>query len=223
MSLEGRVGEVLALVGATGAGKSTLAYLVAGYVQPTGGAILYDGVDARDFCVDALRRQVAFVFQEPFVFDDTAAANIRMGNPDATDDEMVAAARTAGALDFIEALPDGFQTRLGRAGARLSVGQKQRLAIARGVVSTAPILVLDEPTAALDPETENALVDALKAERSRRLLIVIAHRLSTIRAADRICFLDGGRIVETGNHAELMAKPDGAYRRFVDLQVGTAA
>ncbi|MCE2461011.1 MAG: ABC transporter ATP-binding protein, partial [Pseudomonadales bacterium] len=222
-SIEGRVGEVVALVGATGAGKSTLAYLVAGFVQPTEGAILYDGVDARDFGVDALRSQVAFVFQEPFVFDDTAAANIRMGNPQSSDDEVVAAARTAGALDFIEALPEGFGTRLGRAGARLSVGQKQRLAIARGVVSDAPILVLDEPTAALDPETENALVDALKAERSRRLLIVIAHRLSTIRAADRICFLDEGRVVESGSHDELMAKPDGAYRRFVDLQVGAAA
>ena len=222
-SLEGRVGEVVALVGPTGAGKSTLAYLIAGFVHPTGGAVYYDGVDGKELGVDALRRQVAFVFQEPFVFDDTAAANIRMGNPRATEGQLIAAARTAGALDFIEALPEGFQTRLGRAGARLSVGQKQRLAIARGVVSTAPILVLDEPTAALDPETENALVDALKAERSRRLLIVIAHRLSTIRAADRICFLDEGRIVETGSHDELMAKPGGGYRRFVDLQVGATA
>ena len=221
-SIEGRVGEMVALVGATGAGKSTLAYLVAGFVQPTEGAILYDGVDARDFGLDALRSQVAFVFQEPFVFDDTARANIGMGNREATDEQVAAAARTAGAMDFIEALPEGFETRLGRAGARLSVGQKQRLAIARALVSSAPILVLDEPTAALDPETENALVDALKAERSRRLLIVIAHRLSTIRAADRICFLDEGDIVETGSHTELMTKPDGAYRRFVDLQMGVA-
>ena len=165
VSFDGRVGEVVALVGATGAGKSTLAYLVAGFVQPTDGTIRYDGVDGRELRVDVLRSQVAFVFQEPFVFDDTAAANIRMGNPQASDAELARAAKTAGALDFIEALPDGFQTRLGRAGARLSVGQKQRLAIARGLVSPAPILVLDEPTAALDPETENALVEALKAER----------------------------------------------------------
>ena len=222
VSFEGRVGEVVALVGATGAGKSTLAYLVAGFVQPTDGTVRYDGVDGRELRVDVLRTQVAFVFQEPFVFDDTAAANIRMGNPEATDVEVTRAAKTAGALEFIEALPDGFRSRLGRAGARLSVGQKQRLAIARGLVSPAPVLVLDEPTAALDPETENALVEALKAERSRRLLIVIAHRLSTIRTADRICFLDEGRIVETGSHDELMAKPGGAYTRFVDLQVGAA-
>lgn len=222
VSFEGRVGEVVALVGATGAGKSTLAYLVAGFVQPTDGTISYDGVDGSELRVDVLRSQVAFVFQEPFVFDDSAAANIRMGNPQASEAELARAAKTAGALDFIEALPDGFQTRLGRAGARLSVGQKQRLAIARGLVSPAPILVLDEPTAALDPETENALVEALRAERSRRLLIVIAHRLSTIRTADRICFLDEGRIVETGSHDELTAKPNGAYRRFVDLQVGAA-
>ena len=223
VSLEGRVGQVVALVGATGAGKSTLGYLIAGFVQPHEGAILYDGVDARDLSVDALRRQVAFVFQEPFVFDDTAAANIRMNNPTASDAEVAAIARTAGALDFIEALPEGFRTRLGRAGSRLSVGQKQRLAIARGLASPAPVLVLDEPTAALDPETERALVGALKAERERRLLVVIAHRLSTIRAADRICFLTAGRIVETGSHDELMAKADGAYRRFVELQVGAAA
>lgn len=132
------------------------------------------------------------------------------------------AARAAGALDFIRALPQGFETRLGRAGATLSVGQKQRLAIARGLVSRAPVLVLDEPTAALDPETENALVAALQAGRRQRLLIVIAHRLSTIRAADRICFLVDGRSLETGNHAELMAHPHGAYRGFVELQTGAA-
>ena len=223
VDIEGGVGEVVALVGATGAGKSTLAYLVAGLVQPSDGTVFYDGVDVRELSVDALRRQVAFVFQETFVFDDTVAANIRMGNPAATDEEVVAAARTAGALNFIEALPEGFDSRLGRAGSRLSVGQKQRLAIARGLVRSTPILVLDEPTAALDPETENALVEALTEERSRRLLIVIAHRLSTIRASDRICFVDEGRVIETGSHDDLMAKPDGAYRRFVDLQVGAVA
>ena len=222
-SLEGRVGEVVALVGATGAGKSTLAYLLAGFVQPWQGAVRFDGIDARTLSVDCLRAQVAFVFQEAFLFDDSVENNIRLSAPEATHDEVVNAARVARALEFIEALPQGFATRVGRAGGTLSVGQKQRLAIARGLVSKAPVLVLDEPTAALDPETENALVAALEAGRRDRLLVVIAHRLSTIRRADRICFMHEGRIVETGSHDELMALRDGAYRKFVELQVGAAA
>ncbi|MCY3813832.1 MAG: ABC transporter ATP-binding protein [Gammaproteobacteria bacterium] len=222
-SLDGRIGEVVALVGATGAGKSTLAYLLAGFVQPQAGSVRYDGVDVRSLSVDCLRAQVAFVFQEAFLFDDTVENNIRLSAPGATRDEVVEAARVAGALGFVEALPQGFATRLGRMGGTLSVGQKQRLAIARGLVSKAPVLVLDEPTAALDPETENALVAALEAGRRDRLLVVIAHRLSTIRRADRICFMNEGRIIETGSHEELMARPAGAYRRFVELQVGAAA
>ena len=222
VSLQGRVGELLALAGATGAGKSTLALVLAGLAQPQNGRVTYDGVDARQLDVDCLRRQTSFVFQEAFVFDDTVRNNIALGNPQASERQIEAAARTAGAYDFIDALPKRFETRLGRAGATLSVGQKQRLAIARGLVSDAPVLVLDEPTAALDPETENALVAALQAERSRRLLIVIAHRLSTIRSADRICFLDAGRIVETGTHDELMALPNGAYQRFANLQEASA-
>ena len=169
--------------------------------------------------MDNLRDLVSFVFQEPAVFDDTVANNIRLGNPDASDAELESAAATAGALPFIRNLPEGFDTRLGRNGDTLSVGQKQRLAIARGLVSRSPVLVLDEPTAALDPETENALVQALKAEREKRVLIVIAHRLSTIRTADRICVVDGGQIVESGSHEELMQNPAGAYRRFVELQL----
>lgn len=222
-SLDGRIGEVVALVGATGAGKSTLAYLLAGFVQPQAGSVRFDGVDVRGLSVDCLRAQVAFVFQEVFLFDDTVENNLRLGAPDATRDEVVEAARVAGALAFIEALPQGFATRLGRMAGTLSVGQKQRIAIARGLVSKAPVLILDEPTASLDPETENALVAALEAGRRNRLLVVIAHRLSTIRRADRICFMDEGRIIETGSHEELMAKPAGAYRRFVELQVGVAA
>ena len=223
VSLEGRVGEMIALVGTTGAGKSTLAYTLPGFIRPTAGRVLLDDTDLTALSVDCVRDNVAFVFQEPIVFDDTVASNIGMGNPAAAPAEVAAAARTAGALDFIEALPNGFETRLGQGGATLSVGQKQRLAIARGLVSRAPVLVLDEPTAALDPETENALVAALRAERRKRLLIVIAHRLSTIRSADRIVFIESGRIVEAGSHDALMRRPGGAYRRFVELQVGGTA
>ncbi len=220
VTLEARVGEMVALVGASGAGKTTLSYLIPAFIQPTEGRVLLDGIDTRTLAVDNLRDLVSFVFQEPAVFDDTVANNIRLGNPDASDAELESAAATAGALPFIRNLPEGFDTRLGRNGDTLSVGQKQRLAIARGLVSRSPVLVLDEPTAALDPETENALVQALQTERKRRVLIVIAHRLSTIRTADRICFIDDGRIVESGSHEELMQHPEGGYRRFVELQLG---
>ena len=220
---EGRIGEMIAFAGATGAGKSTLSYLLPGFITAQSGRVLIDGEDIRAFSIESLRQNVAFVFQEAVVFDDTVENNIRLGYPDASMEQIEGAARTAGALEFIERMPDGFQARVGRAGSALSVGQKQRLSIARGLVSPARILILDEPTAALDPETENALVSALTAERERRLLVVIAHRLSTIRTADRIYFLDEGRVVETGSHDQLMQSGDGAYRRFVELQLGEAA
>ena len=223
VNCEGRIGEMIALVGATGAGKSTLAYLMPGFINTNDGRVLIDGADIRRFSIDSLRRNIAFVFQESVVFDDTIEYNIQIGNPDATYEDIEAAARVAGALEFIEKLPDGFQSRVGQAGGTLSVGQKQRLSIARGLVSSAPILILDEPTAALDPETERALLTALNVERERRLLIIIAHRLSTIRTADRIYFLEEGRVLETGNHDELMRRTDGAYKRFVELQFGKVA
>ncbi|MEE9255246.1 MAG: ABC transporter ATP-binding protein, partial [Pseudomonadales bacterium] len=215
VSLEGRVGEMIALAGPTGSGKTSVAYLVPRFLVPDGGRVLYDGVDGEGIKLEALRRQVAFVFQEPSIFDDTVEGNIRMGKPDASMDEIRAAAAMAGANDFIEALPEGYRTSLGRSGAKLSVGQKQRIAIARGLVSQRPILILDEPTSALDPETEIALVGSLLRARSERVVIVIAHRLSTIRAADRIYFLHEGRTIENGSHDELMSHDGGAYRRFV--------
>ena len=223
VSLEGRVGEIVALVGPTGAGKTTLAYLLPGFLRPVAGRVTMNGVDLGALSVQTIRRNIAFVFQEPAIFDDSVRANVSLGHPEASDADIEAALASAGALDFARALPEGLDTRLGQGGAKLSVGQKQRIAIARGLVSPAPVLILDEPTAALDPETENALVAALRNERDRRLLVVIAHRLSTIRSADRIVFVEEGRVIETGSHDELMANPAGAYRRFVDLQVGSAA
>ena len=223
VSLEGRVGEMIALVGPTGAGKTTLAYLVPGFVKPGAGRATLNGVDLNALSVETVRENTAFVFQEPVVFDDTVRANVALGNSRASEAEIEAALASAGALEFAKALPQGLDTRLGQGGARLSVGQKQRLAIARGLLSEAPVLILDEPTAALDPETEIALVNALQKELRKRLLIVIAHRLSTIRRADRVVFVEDGRVVETGSHEELMAKPAGAFRRFVELQHGSAA
>ena len=146
-----------------------------------------------------------------------------MGKPEATDMEVRQAARIAGADEFIQKLPDGYRTMLGRSGGTLSVGQKQRLSIARGLVQDAPILVLDEPTSALDPETENQLVRALHEAAKTRLVVIIAHRLSTIRTANRICFLQKGEILEQGSHGELMGREDGHYRRFVELQTRGAA
>lgn len=218
VSLTARVGEMIALVGATGAGKTTLAYTLAGFIRPDSGVVRFDGHDLADLDAAWIRRQVSFVFQEPAIFDDSVTNNLKVANLQATPEQIEHAARTAGALSFVEDLPQGFSTRLGRSGNTLSVGQKQRLAIARGLVSNAPVLVLDEPTAALDPETEAALVTALQAERERRVLVVIAHRLSTIRTADRIVFVDDGRIVESGSHDELMAVADGAYRGYVEMQ-----
>jgi ABC-type multidrug transport system fused ATPase/permease subunit len=223
VSLAAPLGQVTALVGPAGAGKSTLAYLLCGYLTPTRGRVRVDGEDLAAFTRDSVRRQIAFVFQETALFDDTVEANLRLGRADASEAEIRRAARSAGADDFIRRLPQGYQTRLGRGGGKLSVGQKQRLAIARALVRDAPVLVLDEPTSALDPETERDLVSALREASRDRLVLVIAHRLSTVRAADCIHFVDGGRIRESGSHEALMAHAHGPYRRFVELQTRGAA
>jgi ABC-type multidrug transport system fused ATPase/permease subunit len=217
------VGSVTAIVGPAGAGKTTLAYLIPRFVEPTSGRVRVDGVDAASVTRASLRAQIAFVFQETALFDDTVLENIRLGRPGASEAEVRRAARMAGADEFIARLPEGYRTRLGRAGGKLSVGQKQRLAIARALVRDAPILILDEPTSALDPETEQRLVAALREASRERLVLVIAHRLSTVRAADQILFLEAGEILERGTHAELASRPGGAYRRFVELQTRGAA
>lgn len=223
VSLEAHIGQRIAMVGPAGAGKTTLAYLVPRFLEPTSGRVLFDGQDIAGVSHHDLREQTAFVFQENALFDATIEENIRVGNPGASEAEVRQAARIAGADEFIARLPQGYQTPLGRSGGKLSVGQKQRLSIARALVRKANILILDEPTSALDPETEQRLVKSLREASRDRVVFIVAHRLSTIRSADLICFIEDGRIVERGNHDELMARAGGAYREFAELQArGTA-
>ncbi|MBK1715556.1 ABC transporter ATP-binding protein [Rubrivivax gelatinosus] len=209
--------SLTALVGPSGSGKSTLLRLLLRHADPQQGRILMGGVDLRAIPAEALNAQVSVVFQDVYLFDDTVLANIRMARPDAADEEVVAAARAAQCLDFIERLPQGWQTRLGEIGARLSGGERQRLSIARALLKDAPIVVLDEPTAALDTESELAVQRAIDHLVRERSVIVIAHRLSTIAAADRILVLDEGRLVQQGRHDELLAEP-GRYRTMWQAQ-----
>lgn len=220
ISLEANIGEIVALVGTTGAGKTTLAYLVPALLQATEGKVTIDGINLKDVSVSSLRDQVSYVFQETQLFSDSIFENIRYGNKSATLDEVVAVAKTAGAHDFISELPEGYDTNLGTVTSKLSVGQKQRISIARGLLRKSRILILDEPTSALDPETEEYLVDALQQAAKEKLVIVIAHRLSTISHADKIYFLEAGEIVESGTLEQLMSKPGGRYREYANLQAG---
>lgn len=218
INLEFSIGELVALVGPTGAGKTSLAYMIPGFLLPSTGKVLFDGQDIAGLNVNSLRDQVTYVFQEHILLSESIRENLLLANPSATEDQIVEALETAGAMEFVRQLPAGVDTVLGTAGNTLSVGQQQRLCIARGLIRDTKILILDEPTAALDPQTENALVEALLAAAKGRLVVVIAHRLSTIRRADRIVFLEQGRVEDIGSHDALMQVPDGAYRKFVDLQ-----
>ena len=218
VTLEFEMGELIAIVGPTGSGKTTLAQLIPGLRSPTRGRVRIDGRDVAEIDMASLRRQATYVFQEHFLLSDSIRENLLLANPDASEAQLFAALETAGAAAFVRELPAGLDTVLGRAGDTLSVGQQQRLCIARGLVRDAAILILDEPTASLDPQTENALVASLKSATANRLVIIIAHRLSTIRHADRIVFLDGGEVVEVGTHEQLMTAQAGRYREFVELQ-----
>ncbi|HKP17028.1 MAG TPA: ABC transporter ATP-binding protein [Gaiellaceae bacterium] len=205
VSLEAEPGNVVAIVGPTGAGKTTLVNLLVRFFDPWAGRVEIDGHDLRTLKVRSLREQIGLVLQEPFIFPMTVAENIAYGRPEASHDEIVAAAEAANAHEFISRLPEGYDTVVGERGATLSGGEKQRLSIARAFLKDAPILILDEPTSALDARTEALLLDALERLMQGRLTFIIAHRLSTIRNADTILVVDGGEIVERGGHEELLA------------------
>jgi ATP-binding cassette subfamily B protein len=210
-------GSVVALVGRSGAGKTTLCNLIARFHDPTEGMIRLDGVDLRDIDVESYRRLLGIVEQDVFLFDGTVAENIAYAARRATFAEVEHAARVANADEFIEDLPDGYDTLIGERGVRLSGGQRQRLAIARAVLADPTVFILDEATSNLDSKSERLIQSALATLMRGRTSFVIAHRLSTIRTADRILVLEGGSIVEAGSHEELIAR-DGAYREMVELQ-----
>jgi ATP-binding cassette, subfamily B, bacterial len=219
VSLDVPAGQTVAVVGYTGAGKTTLVSLVPRFFDPWRGRVLVDGRDVRDVRLRGLREQVSIVLQEPFLFPFTIAENIAYGRPEASREEIEAAARAANAHAFIERLPRGYDSTVGQRGATLSGGEKQRLSIARALLKDAPILILDEPTSALDAETERLLIGALRRLMKGRTTLIIAHRLSTVRGADRIVVLDEGRIAESGTHNELLALGE-RYARFHNLQSG---
>lgn len=216
-SLDITPGETLALVGPSGAGKSTVFQLLLRFYDPGSGAIRLDGVDIRQADLRALRKRIGIVPQQTVLFAGSVLENIRFGRPDATDDEVVLAAKAAYADDFIRQLPEGYRTFLGEKGARLSGGQQQRIAIARAVLKDPPILLLDEATSSLDAESENLLQQALQKLMENRTVIVIAHRLATVKKVDRIIVMDRGRVVDSGGHDSLVAG-DGIYARLAELQ-----
>jgi subfamily B ATP-binding cassette protein MsbA len=220
VNLEVKAGEVVALVGPSGAGKSTLANLAPRFYDVASGRILIDGKDIRDFTIASLRSKIGLVAQDTFLFNDTVARNIAYGRKDVPLEVIKEAARNALAHDFIEALPNGYETEIGERGVRLSGGQRQRLSIARAMLKNAPILILDEATSHLDTESELLVQRALANLMVDRTVIVIAHRISTIRRADKIVVIDRGRIAETGTHEELVSQK-GIYKRLHELQYMT--
>jgi len=217
--VQAAVGTITAIVGATGAGKSTVMSLLLRLYDPDAGQVLVNDIDIRDMAIDDIRGNTAIALQKNVLFADTVAKNIAYSSPRASREEIELAARVACADDFIQAMPKGYDTELGERGGKLSAGQRQRLSIARAVIRDTPILILDEPSASLDAKTEHRVLSNLSEWGKGKVTFLITHRLSTIRNADHIAFLEDGKILEYGNHDELMAKEDGHYRAFVEAEV----
>jgi ATP-binding cassette subfamily B protein/subfamily B ATP-binding cassette protein MsbA len=217
ISLEARAGQMIALVGPTGAGKSTLVNLLPAFYEASSGRITIDGCDIAGVALASLRARVSVVSQEAFLFNGTVRENILYGKLDATEEQLLAASRAANCHDFISRLPEGYDSRVGERGVKLSVGEKQRVSIARALLKNAPILILDEATASIDTATEKLIQQALERLMANRTSFVIAHRLSTIRGADQILVLLHGEIVERGTHAELLEQ-NGLYARLARIQ-----
>ncbi|MDD3253052.1 MAG: ABC transporter ATP-binding protein [Lachnospiraceae bacterium] len=206
-----------AIVGPSGSGKSTLCNLIARFYDVSAGAVKIGGRNVKDFTCDSLLRNISMVFQNVYLFHDTVKNNIRFGNPNATDEEIIEAAKKARCHDFILSMPDGYDTMVGEGGSSLSGGEKQRISIARAILKDSPIVILDEATASIDPENEHLIQEAISALTHGKTIITIAHRLATIQSADKILVVDGGGIAQQGTHDELMAQ-EGVYKRFIEIR-----
>jgi ATP-binding cassette subfamily B protein/subfamily B ATP-binding cassette protein MsbA len=217
ISLHAKRGEMIALVGPTGAGKSTLVNLLPAFYEISSGRVTIDGQSVADTSLASLRQHIAIVSQEPFLFNGTIRENIQYGKLDATEDELIASAKAANCHDFITALPEGYDARVGERGVKLSVGEKQRVSVARALLADAPLLILDEATASVDTATERLIQEALEHLMEGRTSFVIAHRLSTIRKADQILVLKNGEIIERGTH-ETLVKQNGLYAKLARIQ-----
>ncbi|HLJ83060.1 MAG TPA: ATP-binding cassette domain-containing protein, partial [Candidatus Eremiobacteraceae bacterium] len=217
VSFHARPGELVAFVGPSGAGKTTIMQLLPRFYDPQGGRVLLDGYDVRDLRLDSLRRNIGIVTQETYLFHASIAENLRYGNPDATDDELVAACKAANIYELVASLPDGLQTIVGERGHKLSGGERQRIAIARVLLKDPRVLILDEATSSLDSTSERLIKEALVPLMRGRTNLVVAHRLSTVLRADVINVVDGGRIVEAGTHAELIER-GGLYAALYSAQ-----